>query len=282
MKIGVSGASGQLGIATIRELTSRSAGHQVVAISRTPDTVKGAGEVRFGDYDQPETLISAYAGLDRLLLIPTTDLRPGMRASQNIRAIDAAVAAGVGHIVFLSSAGTRAASEPDVWASYYAAEQHLMRTARQWSILRMNYYAEALVQEAQASLAHGVLTGLAENRVAFVSRDDLAAASAGLLTSDGHAGAIYNGTGPASLSGAERAEIIAKAAEKPLGFMVLPREVLAAGMAQAGLPEVVVETVLSIQQGFAVGGFDIVTGDIERLSGKPPRSLEAVMKAAFS
>lgn len=282
MKIGVSGASGQLGKATIRELASRSAGHQVVAISRTPDTVNDAHEVRFGDYDQPETLISAYAGLDRLLIIPTTDLRPGMRASQNVRAIDAAVAAGVGHIVFLSSSGTRAASEPDVWASYYVAEQHLMRTARQWSILRMNYYAEALLQEAQASLAHGVLTGLAENRVAFVSRDDLAAASAGLLTSDGHAGAIYNGTGPASLSGAERAKIIANAAGKPLGFMVLPREVLAAGMAQAGLPDVVVETVLSIQQGFAVGGFDIVTGDIERLSGKPPRSLEAVMKSAFS
>jgi NAD(P)H dehydrogenase (quinone) len=60
----------------------------------------------------------------------------------------------------------------------------------------MNFYAEALVQQAQASLDQGVLTGQAENRVAFVARRDVAAAAAGILIGDGHAGAIYNATGP--------------------------------------------------------------------------------------
>jgi NAD(P)H dehydrogenase (quinone) len=89
------------------------------------------------------------------------------------------VAAGVGHVVLMSAAGTRRAEEPAIGASYWNGEQRLIATAPAWTILRMNYYAEALAQEAQMSLGMGALTGLAENRVAFVSRDDVAAAAAG-------------------------------------------------------------------------------------------------------
>lgn len=283
MKIGVSGASGQLGRATLKELKARAQGHDIVGISRTPDALGVEGvEARAGDYDQPAALAQAYRGLDRLLLIPTVELAKGRRAAQNLAAIDAAVAAGVKHVVFVSSAGARAVEEPHIWASYYVAEQRLMATAPKWSVLRMNYYAEALLQEAQMSLAHGVITGLAENRVAFVARDDLAAAAAGLLAGEGHEGAIYNGTGPVSLSGAERAALVAEASGKPMNFLALPEEALRGGLAGAGLPDEVVDAVVAIQQSFAVGGFDIVTGDVERLSGKAPRPLETVLTGAFA
>src|ERR1700681_3425659 len=77
------------------------------------------------------------------------------------------------------------------------------------------------VQPAQAALGQGVLTGLAENRAAFVARDDVAAAAAGILIGDGHAGAIYNATGPERLSGAERAGLIAEITGRPLAFRVI-------------------------------------------------------------
>jgi NAD(P)-dependent dehydrogenase (short-subunit alcohol dehydrogenase family) len=125
---------------------------------------------------------------------------PGKRGAQHVAAIDAAVRAGVKHIVFTSAAGTRKEEEPALGASYWRGEQHLIATAPAWTIVRMNYYAEALVQQAQASLDQGILTGLAENRVAFVARGDVAAAAAGILIGDGHAGAIYNATGPERLS----------------------------------------------------------------------------------
>lgn len=277
MNIGVSGASGKLGKAVVAELANHASGHRIVAISRTPPTVSGGDEARLGDYDRPETLTVAYEGLDRLLLIPTSDLRPGRRAAQNVAAIDAAVNAGVKHVVFLSGAGTRTVEEPHIWASYYAAEQRLIKTAPAWSLLRMNYYAESLADEAKASLGHGAITGLGENRVAFVSRNDIAAAAAGLLTGEGHEGAIYNLTGPQSLSGAERADVISEVTGKPLAFAVLPEETLRVGLAGAGLPAEVVDTVLSIQKTFLTGGYDIVTGDIEHLSGRKPRSLEDVL-----
>ncbi|NBW08640.1 MAG: SDR family NAD(P)-dependent oxidoreductase [Caulobacteraceae bacterium] len=279
MKIGVSGASGKLGAGVLDHLGKRS-GIELVGVSRTPSPTAGY-ETRFGDYDTPESLDAAYAGLDRLLIIPTVALAPGQRAQQNLAAIDAANRAGVGHVVFMSSAGTRARQEPDVWASYFAAEQHLMRTARTWSVLRMNYYAESFADEAKAALAQGALVGLGENRVAFVSRDDLAAAAAGLLAGEGHGGAIYTGTGPRTWSGAGRAELAAKLGGKPLSHVVLTRDALQTKFLEAGLPAHVVEVVLSIRAGFVAGGFDIVTGDIEMLSGRTPRSLEDVLTEAF-
>lgn len=280
LKIGVSGASGQLGSATIAELVRRG-GHEVVGISRSPESVAAPAEGRLGDYDRPETLADAYAGLDRLLLIPTGEVTPGRRAAQSVAAIDAAVAAGVGHVVLMSSAGTRAAEEPDIYASYWAAEQRLIRTAPRWTILRMNYYAESFVQEAQMSLASGVLTGLGENRVAFVSRDDVAAAAAGILTSEGHEGAVYNATGPARLTGAERAALVAEASGQPFTFLALDEPVLRQGLEQAGLPAPIVGMVLSIQEKFVEGGFDIVTGDVERLAGREPRALQDLLADAF-
>jgi NAD(P)H dehydrogenase (quinone) len=279
MKIGVSGASGHLGRAVVSELLQRPGGHEVAAITRTPDTVSGPAQGRFGDYDRPESLAAAYAGLDRLLIITTVD--PEKRGAQNIAAIDAAVRAGVKHIVFTSAAGTRKEEEPALGASYWRGEQHLIATAPAWTILRMNFYAEALVQLAQASLAQGVLTGLAENRVAFVARGDVAAAAAGILIGDGHAGAIYNATGPERLSGAERASLIAKITGRPLAFLAITEEQLRAGLTQAGLPVGVVNTVINLQTSFAAGEFDIVTGDVERLGGRPPKPLRDVLTGAL-
>jgi NAD(P)H dehydrogenase (quinone) len=281
MKIGVSGASGHLGRAVVSELLQRPDGHEVVAITRTPETVYGPAQGRFGDYNRPESLAEAYAGLDRLLIISTVDPEPGKRGAQHVAAIDAAVRAGVKHIVFTSAAGTRQEEEPALGASYWRGEQHLIATAPAWTILRMNYYAEALVQQAQASLDQGVLTGLAENRVAFVARGDVAAAAAGILIGDGHAGAIYNATGPERLSGAERAVLIAEITGRPLAFLAITEEQLRAGLTQAGLPVEVVNIAISIQASFAAGAFDIVTGDVERLGGRPPKPLRNVLAGAL-
>ena len=73
MRIGVSGASGQLGASTVAELVRRG-GHEIVGISRSPERVTAPVTGRLGDYDRPETLAAAYAGLDRLLIIPSSEM----------------------------------------------------------------------------------------------------------------------------------------------------------------------------------------------------------------
>ncbi|MDB6060732.1 MAG: Oxidoreductase [Verrucomicrobiaceae bacterium] len=280
MKVGVSGASGQLGTATIKHLLERLPASAIVGISRTPETVAKLGvESRFGDFDKPESLEAAFAGLDKVLIIPTVDLRPGARQIQHSAAIDAAVKAGVGHITFVSAVGTRATLA--ISDGYFKPEQNLMRTAPQWSILRMAYYIESFAQEAQQSLGHGVLASLSATPVNFVSRDDVAAAAAGILATDGHNGAIYNATGLENFSGDQRAAAVSKAAGKQLPFVQVTREQYAGGLTQAGLPDFIVDAVLAIQDAWGAGAFEVITGDVERLSGKKPRTFADELAKVF-
>jgi NAD(P)H dehydrogenase (quinone) len=282
MKLGVSGASGKLGRAVLDNLAKSGGGHRVVGISRSPDSVPSAIERRRGDYDDPASLVSAYKGLDRLLLIPSADLRPGVRGGQLMAAIDAAKQAGASHVVLMSAAGTREAPDNSMGGAYWTGEQHLIKTAPHWTILRMNYYADSMAEEIQMSLGMTVLTGLGDERVAYVSRDDLAAAAAGVLLGDGHAGAIYNGTGPATVSGPEKAAIVSEVVAKPLNYAVITEEQLRAGLSQAGLPPFVIDAVVEIKQTFVRGYFDILTSDIERLSGRAPKSFRDVVAATLT
>jgi NAD(P)H dehydrogenase (quinone) len=281
MKIGISGASGHLGAATVAELKSRAPGAQLVGISRSPDKVSALGvEARFGDFDQPESLTKAFAGLDRLLIIPSSDMRPGVRATQGRDAIRRAADAGVEHIVFTSALGTRWAEVPHLWQSYFVPEQALMRLAKKWTILRMAYYQESFIDEVRMSLPRGVHAATASTPVNFVSRDDVAAAAAGILAGESHHGAIYQATGPAALDGAARASLVAKVTGKAFGFAAVTVEQYRQGLAAAGLPPFVVDAVLGIQDMWATGGFDVTTGDVEKLAGRAPRSLEDVLRQA--
>ncbi|MFO3706922.1 SDR family oxidoreductase [Xanthomonas codiaei] len=277
MKIGVSGASGKLGGAVVAELIARGGGHDLVAISRSPDSVTGPVEARLGDYDQPASLVKAYAGLDRLLIIPSADLRPGVRGDQLKNAIDAAVEAGVAHIFLMSAVGTREEAGTGHTSAYWTAEQHLINTRARWTILRMSYYAESMADEIKMSLGQGVLAGLGDERVSYVSRDDVAATATGALLGHDHEGAIYAATGAASVTGPERAAIVSELLGKPISFAVISEEQLRGGLSQSGLPDPIIEAFVDIKRRFVAGNFDIVTDDVQRLSGRGPKSLRDIL-----
>lgn len=277
MKIGVSGASGQLGSAVVQALAETVAAENLVAISRTPKTDRTyAG--RLGDYDQSETLVAAYQGLDRLLLIPGADLRPGIRSRQMLAAVDAAAQAQVGHVFLLSATGTQREGESAVGAAYWHSEQALIKSAiPAWTILRMSYFSETLVEEVRMSLTAGGLAMLEDSRVSFVSRGDVAKAAAAALTSEGHEGAIYQLTGSEALRGEAVCRLVAQQIQRPFALNVMPAEVLRAGLLKTGLPDVVADAVVSMKARQARGAYDIVSGDIVRLTGGTPCSLAEIL-----
>lgn len=279
MKIGVSGASGQLGKSALQELVARGEGHRIVGVSRTPTNVSAPAEGRHGDYDRPETLARAYEGLDRLLIIPSTDLRPGVRIRQFVAAIDAAAEAGVAHIVLVSVAGTKEAVAPSMGADYWTAEQHLIRTARRWTILRSNFFAEASAQEIQMSVAAGALAGLGEESVGYVSREDVAAAAASVLLGEGHGGAFYDPTGLERITGPKKAAIVSELVGRPVGFVIVDEGQIRAGLAQAKLPAEIVGAIVETKVNAATHVYDVASGHVAQLIGRAPRSFRDVLRA---
>lgn len=279
MKIGVSGASGQLGKAVLKRLSELPGVYEVAGISRSPHNVNYADEARFGDYDDQDSLREAYSGLDRLLIIPTLDLKYGARARQLVHAIDAALSAGVEHIVLISDASTREDSEPHIGAASWVGEQHLIKSAPRWTVLRSNYFMESFAQEVVLSTVVGRMAELGEGRVGFVSRDDVAAAAAGILVGTGHSGAIYNATGNESLSLADRAQLIEKVGGQRVDIVQISLEELSNELRLAKYPEDYRGLVVDIKRKTSEGGYDIVTGDVERLSGRPPVALGDVLKS---
>lgn len=282
MKIGISGASGHLGQKVLSSLAQRGGGHHLVGISRSPQNVPETVEGRLGDYDQPDSLVQAYMGLDRLLIIPSAELAPGVRSRQLRAAIEAATQAGVAHIFLMSAVGTREEAAPSLREAYWVGEQTLIGTAARWTILRMSYYAQSMADEIKMSQGGGMLAGLGDERVAYVSRDDVAAAAAGALLGEGHSGAIYNLTGPASISGTERAAIVSEIIGKPMGYVTVTLDQFRAGLAQAGLPEPILDAMAEIKTNFIEGKFDIVTGDVARLSGGHPKPLRDILAAELA
>jgi NAD(P)H dehydrogenase (quinone) len=183
----VSGASGQLGLLTVKELLRRGVPAQhLILVSRTPEKLaefaaQGAS-TRYGDVDHPESLPAAFAGGDRMLMI-SLGVAPGNppRPPRHKLAFDAAVKAGVKHIVYTSFLGADLGGNM-LADDHRQSEEFLRASGAHWTALRNGFYADSLVQSALQMAATGKATvraGAMKN--APVTREDCAAAAAGAL-----------------------------------------------------------------------------------------------------
>jgi NAD(P)H dehydrogenase (quinone) len=206
-RIIVSGASGQLGGLVVEELLARGVQPaDLILVSRTPERLQQYAELgastRFGDFLQPESLETAYEGGDRMLLIsldsdnPDPEV-PARRVELQQIAIDAAIAAGVEHIVYTSIVDADASVSPiAVW--HRATEADLRESGVTWTALRNQWYADGLVNQAARMVADRRVMVLPDDPgTAFVTRRDCAAAAAVALMTPGHENRVYEITGPA-------------------------------------------------------------------------------------
>nr|WP_289851934.1 SDR family oxidoreductase [Rhizobium sp. SSA_523] len=284
-KILVTGASGHLGSAVLSHLVAdgRVPAGDIVAASRNPDkladwTAKGI-EPRAADFDDPASLEKAFAGIDRLLLISTDELAvPGKRLAQHKAAIAAAVKAGVGHILYTSM------PNPDKSVISFApdhlgTEEAIKASGLRYTILRNSWYTDNHFMSLPHNLEAGTwYTSQAGGRLPNISRDDCAAAAAAALASPLEGNAILTLTGPQSLTADEIAEIVSEIAGKPLKIVQVTDEQLAGGVRGAGMPEFVVQLVVSTDANIRAGNFDMVTDDFERLTGRKAQTVADFFK----
>jgi NAD(P)H dehydrogenase (quinone) len=276
MKIGITGASGQLGTGLVRHALARTSAANIVAITRNPGKLeqlsKQGVEVRGGDFNQPSSLAGVFRDIERLVIIPTTEVQPGVRIQQHKAAIEAAVGSGVRHLIYISTVSPRPDPNNSLLDSHFATEQALIASGVNWTILRMSVYMDSLLDAAKRAAAAGSYAAVPGAPAAYVVRDDLAAAAAGILCTPGHVGITYHATGPASVTQPEIARAMATATGKTIPFLAISEEQQRAGLEAAGLPPFVVGTILGFQAALRAGAFDLVTGDVARLSGQPPES----------
>jgi NAD(P)H dehydrogenase (quinone) len=276
MTYGITGASGQLGTSALRHLLTRVPAAEVVAVTRTPGKLQEFADrgvrVRTGDFKDAAGLTGALEGVDRLLLIPMPDLMPGVRPPLHRAGIDAARKAGVGHVVYVSSVGARPNSSDDILNTHFETEQALIGSGLPWTFLRMGPYADFLIDPMKAAVTNGVHAARGWAPSSPIVRDDLGAAAAGLLASEGHAGITDHATGPVSMTHAEMASAVGAPFGATVVYTALSGEQVRANLAAAGLPAPMAEVLARFQDASAAGLFDVVTHDVERLSGRPAQS----------
>lgn len=282
MKLAISGASGQLGQLVADELL-KSPEVDLVLATRTPDSLAGfaqrGAEVRHGDFTDPASLADAFAGSERLLMI-STDL-VGSRMPLHRAAIEAAVAAGVQQISYLSFLAPTLDNPAAAAAEHFETEKLIRESGLTWTFLRNSIYADLQAAELAAARQGTIRTNAGEGRVAYVSRQDCAAAAAAVLAGGDHGGQAYDITGPQLLSARDRAALFAEMLERPVEVVDVDDEEAAEGIATAtGLPLEECRSFASYGRAIREGRFETVTGTVRELTGRAPQSLREVLDGA--
>jgi NAD(P)H dehydrogenase (quinone) len=220
-RIIISGASGQLGDAAVKDLLARGVpAKSLILCSRTPESLaqyaKLGAVTRFGDFSQPDSLGAAFAGGSRMLLISIGG-GAGPRPLAHGHAIDAAKAAGVRQIAYTSWLGISKGDNQGIASDHVATEDLLRKSGVAYTFLRNSLYMEIVLPQAARMVADGkAVVPAAEVRVGYVTRGDCAAAAAAVLSTPGHDNKSYDITGPALIGVADIAAAATAATGRPI------------------------------------------------------------------
>ena len=263
--IAVTGATGEVG----RRVLAGLADVPHYSVVRDPARAVGVHRVA-SDYGARDEMTAAFAGADTVFLVPAAENAD--RVAQHTAAVDAAVAAGVPRLVYLSFLRAAPDATFTLARDHWATEEHIRATGLRWTFLRMNLYMDFIPNMVGAD---GVIRGPAgDGRVSAILRDDVAAAAAAVLLSpEEHDGATYDLTGPSSFSLPEAAALLGARFEDETD------EQAYASRAIYAAPDWEVRGWVSSYQAIRDGSLDIVSPAVRDLTGRDPVSLATYLHA---
>lgn len=294
-KIVITGASGQYGRLATDMLIEKGLADRLILITRTPaklaDRTAQGCEVRYGDFDKPETLAEAVKGAEKMLLISGT--RVGARVAQHKAAIDAAAAGGVAHILYTSFIGIDDPRNPaEVRHDHIETEKLMRASGMAWTMLRDAHYADAMILMAGPNvMATGKwFSNAGDGREAMVWRDDCVACAVAVLTTPGHEGKTYNITGPDLQTFDEVAAILTEVTGIPIAHVKLDDAAQYAMFDAMGIPRRPVDDqsvkgipwnsddMVTFGQAIREGYLELCTNDVETLTGRKARSVRKMIE----
>jgi len=279
----VTGASGQLGRLVVEALLKKLPAGEIVAAVRNPEKVADLAargvQVRQADYDQPASLVAAFKGADKLLLISASEV--GRRVPQHRAVIDAAKAAGVGLLAYTSL--LHADTSPLPLAAEHKETESLIRASGLPAvILRNGWYTENYTAGIPTALQYGVVLGSAkQGRIASAARADFAEAAAAVLTQENQAGRIYELAGDESYTLGELAAEIAGQSGKVVAYQDLPESEFKTALLGAGLPDFLATLLAESDVGASKGGLFDDSRQLSALIDRPTTPLAELVRLAL-
>ena len=282
MSIVVTAASSHLGRHTVEALLARGVpASGIVATSRDISRIKDLADrgvaVRRADFAEPDSLPAAFEGVEKLLLISTTDVDE--RVANHRRAVDAAVAAGASLVAYTSMLHADTATSV-LGVTHHATEQDL-RDRVPSVMLRNGWYLENYTGQLPQVLRGGALAGATgQGRISAATRADYAHAAAVVLTTDGHAGQAYELGGDEAFTLAELAATISAVTRTQIAHVDLTADRFTQALTDAGLPAELAHILVDADLAMGRGELFTDTGDLRRLIGRPTvRPAEAISAA---
>ncbi|SCE36108.1 NAD(P)H dehydrogenase (quinone) [Streptomyces sp. DfronAA-171] len=265
----VTAAAGQYGRLVVEGLLAR--GVPVAAVVRRPERAAGlaasGAEVRYGDYDDADSLRAAFTGAERLLLVSSPELETGRRVAQHATAVDAARAAGVGLLAYTSFLGADARAE-GMTAAHHATERHIEASGLPYTLLRHPFHSDTFLHTGlREAVAAGVLEdGTGGRGLNTASRADLAEAAVRVLTGE-RALPAYDLTG-APWTYRQLAGTLTRVSGAPVAYTERASPV----PGPAGW----------LDGQIRAGALEHWTDDLADLLGRPPTSLEEAVRGVLA
>ncbi len=281
--IAVTGASGQLGRLVVEALLKSKTETKLAALVRDPARVADFKEkgvvVRKADYDAPETLAAALEGVDRLLLISSSEV--GQRTRQHKAVIDAAKAAGVKLIAYTSILD--AEDSPLALADEHReTEAYLKETGVPCVLLRHGWYTENYMGAIPAAVENGAVYGCAgDGRFSFATRKDYAEADAAVLLKEEQAGKVYELAGARGYTLSELAAEISAHADKTIPYVNIPEAAYSNALVKAGIPEPFAALLANSETGASSGALFTKSHDLPDLIGRSSTTLAESVAVAM-
>lgn len=274
--LAVTGSTGWLGGLVARDLADRGVAQRLLVrdVSRAPELLGSvAAQCSYRDVDAAR---AALEGAETLFMVSAAESED--RLDEHRAFVDAAAAAGVRHVVYVSFFGAAPDATFTLARDHAATEERLRASGMAWTFLRDNLYLEFMDHMVGED---GIVRGPAgDGRAAVVAHDDIArVAVAVLMDPASHAGETYDLTGPEALTFTEMAAVISEVTGREVRFHDETVEEAYASRAVYGAPDWQVDAWVSTYTAVAAGELDGVSGDVERLTGRRPTSLREYLEA---
>jgi NAD(P)H dehydrogenase (quinone) len=286
----VTGATGGLGHAVVETLLKTISPTQLAVLVRDPakaDDLHAQGvAVRQGDYSDYSSLTAAFAGVEKLYFVATNSMTNRDRIEQHENVVNAALAAEVKHVIYNSlQRKTEDGTSPVAFIeeAHLATEKLIKQSGLTYTILKHTLYLDVFPPffGPQVLENNTIYLPAGTGRGAYVSRHDLAVASAAVLTSPGHENQTYELAANTTYSLDDLAQALSTLSGRPIQYVAPSPTEFITQLTQAGVPAESSRLAAALMSAIAQGELDLPDPTLEKLLGRKPESPTELFKAAY-